>query len=226
MTSIRQIAREIGVHPSTVMRRLAAGCDPRQKRERQKADPSEKPKRKRQPKAQPAFRYVTIDLGEVRQRVAEGRPAASIAAEIGPSTGTIYNLCDRAGIPIRGRRVPNRTHESIDTVIADMRPTEALEYVLEAFKQQTGQDDETLAYAASLGLTQGEGMVFGLLYRNMNHVVPTQRMVDFLDVSQPGNPDRYTLRMVWVYIRKLRVKLAGKYTVQTAHGHGYMMRPA
>ncbi len=170
--------------------------------------------------------YIPIDLEEVRQRVSQGENSRAIAAEVGATHRAVYRLCDRAGIPIRGRRVPNRTHESIDTAIADMRPTEALEYVLEAFKQQTGQDGETLAFATSLGLTQGEGMIFGLLYRNMNHVVPTQRMVDFLDASQPGNPDRYTLRMVWVYIRKLRVKLAGKYTVQTAHGHGYMMRPA
>ena len=226
MTSIRQIAREIGVHPSTVMRRLAAGCDPRQKRERQRADPSEKPKRKRQPKGEPAFRYVTIDLGEVRQRIADGRPAASIAAEIGPSRGTIYNLCDRAGIPIRGRRVPNRTHESIDTAIADMRPTEALEYVLEAFKQQTGQDDETLAYATSLGLTPSEAMVFGMLYRNLGHMVPLPRLIAFMDASQQGKKDRDTLILLRVHIRRLRSKLEGKYTIQTAYGHGYMMVPA
>ena len=170
--------------------------------------------------------YIPIDLEEVRQRVSRGENSRAIAAEVGATYRSVYRLCDRAGIPIRGRRVPNRTHENIDTIIADMRPTEALEYVLEAFKQQTGQDDETLAYAASLGLTQGEGMVFGLLYRNMNHVVPIQRIVNFLDVSQPGKTDRYTLRMVWVFIRKLRVKLAGKYAIQNARGYGYMMVPA
>ena len=69
-------------------------------------------------------------------------------------------------------------------------------------------------------------VVFGLLYRNMNHVVPIQRIVNFLDVSQPGKTDRYTLRMVWVFIRKLRVKLAGKYAIQNARGYGYMMVPA
>lgn len=167
--------------------------------------------------------YIPIDLEEVRQRVSQGENSRAIAAEVGATSAAVYRLCDRAGIPIRGRRVPNRTHENIDTAIADMRPTEALEYVLEAFKQQTGQDDETLAYAASLGLTQGEGMVFGLLYRNMSHVVPIQRIVNFLDVSQPGKTDRYTLRMVWVFIRKLRVKLAGRYTIRTARGHGYIL---
>lgn len=170
--------------------------------------------------------YITADLAEVRQRVADGASSREIAAEVGTTHRSVYRLCDKVGIPIRGRRIPKRPHESIDTVIADMRTAEALEYVLEAFKQQTGQDGETLAFAASLGLTRGEGMIFGLLYRNMNHVVPTQRMVDFLDVSQPGNPDRYTLRMVWVYIRKLRVKLAGKYAIQNARGYGYMMVPA
>lgn len=170
--------------------------------------------------------YIPIDLEEVRQRVSQGENSRAIAAEVGATYRSVYRLCDRAGIPIRGRRVPNRTHESIDTVIADMRPTEALEYVLEAFKQQTGQDDETLAYATSLGLTPSEAMVFGMLYRNLGHMVPLPRLIAFMDASQQGKKDRDTLILLRVHIRRLRSKLEGKYTIQTAYAHGYMMVPA
>ena len=170
--------------------------------------------------------YIPIDLEEVRQRVSQGENSRAIAAEVGASSAAVYRLCDRAGIPIRGRRVPNRTHESIDTAIADMRPTEALEYVLEAFKQQTGQDDETLDYAVSLGLTPCEAMVFGMLYRSLGHMVMASRLVSFLDASQPGKEDRDTPVLLRVYIRRLRSKLEGKYTIQTAYSLGYMMVPA
>lgn len=169
------------------------------------------------------MKRAAIDLAEVRQRVADGVNSRAIAAEVGATYTEVYRLCDREGIPIRGRGVPNRPHENIDTAIADMRPTEALQYVLEAFKQQTGQDDATLAYASSLGLSASESMVFGMLSRNMGQVVPMQRLIDFLDVSQPGKDGRDTLILIRVYLHKLRRKLAGKYEIRTAHKYGYTM---
>lgn len=165
--------------------------------------------------------YISVDLAEVRQRVTDGASSRAIAADIGASPAAVYRLCDREGIPIRGRRV--RTHQSIDSAIENMRPTEALAYVLEAFKHQTGQDDETLAYAASLGLTPSEAMIFGMLYRNLDHMVPLSRLVSFMDTSQPGKADRDTTVLLRVYICRLRGKLAGKYTVRKLHGHGYVM---
>lgn len=170
------------------------------------------------------MKRAAIDLAEVRQRIADGADSRAIAADVGTTHRSIYRLCDREGIPIRGRRV--RTHQSIDSAIADMRPAEALAYVLEAFKQQTGQDDEALDYAASLGLTPSEAMVFGMLYRNLGHMVATARLVAFLDASQTGKEDRDTPVLLRVYIRRMRVKLEGKYTVQTSYGLGYMMAPA
>lgn len=170
--------------------------------------------------------YIPIDLEEVRQRVADGASSREIAAEVGTTHASVYRLCDKAGISIRGRGIPKRPHENIDTVIADMRPAEALEYVLEAFKQQTGQDDETLAYAASLGLTPSEAMVFGMLYRNLGHMVPLARLIAFMDASQQGKKDRDTLILLRVYISRMRVKLASKYSLRKLHGHGYVMVPA
>lgn len=168
------------------------------------------------------MRRAEIDLAEVRQRVADGANSRAIAAEVGATYASVYLLCDREGIAIRGRGVPNRPHENIDTAIADMRPTEALQYVLEAFKQQTGQDDATLAHGASLGLSASEAMVFGMLGRYEGRFVTTQRLATFLDVSQPGI-DRDTLGVVRSYILKLRRKLAGRYIIRSARGQGYMM---
>lgn len=165
--------------------------------------------------------YIAVDLAEVRQRVADGADSRVIAAEVGSSPAAVYRLCDKAGIPIRGRKV--RPHQSIDSAIADMRPAEALEYVLEAFKQQTGQDDETLNYAVSLGLTPCEAMVFGMLYRNLGIHVPTDRIIRFLDVSQPGNEERDTVGVLRVYMAKMRPKLKGKYTITGHRAYGYMM---
>lgn len=172
------------------------------------------------------MKRAPIDLAEVRQRVADGVNSRAIAAEVGTTFSSVYRLCDREGIPIRGRGMPKRPHENIDTAIADMRPTEALQYVLEAFKQQTGQDDATLAYGSSLGLTPAECMVFGMLRRYEGQFVTTQRLVDFLDVSQPGKDDRDTLLVVRAYLHKIRHKLAGQYVIRTARGHGYIMVPA
>ena len=168
------------------------------------------------------MKRAPIDLAEVRQRVADGASSRAIADEVGTTYRSVYRLCDREGIPIRGRGVPKRPHENIDTAIADMRPSEALAYVLEAFKQQTGQDDETLAYAASLGLSPSECMVFGMLSRYEGRFVTTQRLATFLDVSQPDN-DRDTLGLIRAYILNLRRKLAGKYVIRSARGNGYMM---
>lgn len=151
--------------------------------------------------------YIPVDLFEVRQRVSDGADSRAIAAEVGASSAAIYQLCDKAGIPIRGRRVS--AHENIDSVIADMRPTEATEYLLEAFKQVTGQQDETLDLSDFLGLSPTEAMIFGLLYRSIGRHVPTERVVAFLDVSQPGNEDRNTLNVLQAYIHRMRRKLEG-----------------
>lgn len=167
--------------------------------------------------------YVPVDMAEIQQRVADGESSRAIAADVGASSAAIYRLCDKAGIPIRGRRVYPR--ENIDSVIADMRPTEAMEYLLDAFKQVTGQDDETLELADYLGLTPTEAMIFGMLYRSIGRHVPTERVVAFLDVSQTRNEDRNTLAVLRAYIPKMRKKLEGKYTITGHKGQGYMMVP-
>lgn len=167
--------------------------------------------------------YITVDLSEVRQRVADGADSRAIAAEVGASSAAIYRLCDKAGIPIRGRRV--HAHENIDSVIADMRPTEATEYLLEAFKQVTGQQDETLELADYLGLSPTEAMIFGLLYRSIGRHVPTERVVAFLDVSQPNRDSRDTAGLLRVCVAHMRAKLHGKYTIKGRKGQGYMMVP-
>lgn len=165
--------------------------------------------------------YITVELSEVRQRVSDGADSRAIAAEVGASSAAIYRLCDKAGIPIRGRRV--HAHENIDSLIADMRPTDATEYLVEAFKQVTGQQDETLELADLLGLSPTEAMIFGLLYRSVGRHVPTERVVALLDVSQPGNEDRNTLNVLQAYIHRMRRKLEGKYTMTGRKGQGYMM---
>lgn len=167
-----------------------------------------------------------IDIEEIRQRVANGENSRAIATEVGTTFATIYRLCDKEGIAIRGRNVPKNPVESIDTAIADMRPAEALEYVLEAFKQATGQDDDTLSLGMSLGLTAGEAGIFGILHGRMGTVVPTGRIVTLLDLTRPGSPDRDTEMLAKVQISRARRKLAGKFQIKTAWGVGYSMVPA
>lgn len=167
--------------------------------------------------------YIPVDIAEVRRGVESGKSSREIAAAVGSTSRSIYRLCDKADIPIRGRQVYN--YENIDTVISKMSAEDARDYLLEAFKQVTGQSKEIFELGDYLGLSPTESALFGLLYKNVGKCVTFSKIVSFLDLTQDRNEDRNTLNVARTHITHMRRKLKDKYLIRCKHGHGYVLEP-
>lgn len=145
MTGIRQIARELGVHPSTVSRRVKAGKDPRAPHKLAGVPrPTGKP------------RYPGL-AEQIAVRAAAGMGGDRIAADLGIARRqTIYDVARREGIQLPGQTYPA---ESLRRAIQDMKPADALEIVLEAYEQAIGFDAERQADLMARGLTNDQALI-------------------------------------------------------------------
>ena len=213
---IRALAREIGVHPSTVLRRLRRGACPRTG----KRDPDQKP----QPAAAttPRPKPVPLDPAALVARVNAGERVRDIARDLGCSAVRLYRAADKHGIAIRGGVAP--APNSIRRAIEDMRPAEALEFVLEAYENAVGNDAETLRTAFDLGATPSEAEIFCLLHGRLGHVVYSETILAVCNAHRPPNR-QIGNDAVAVYVSILRRKARGRFTIKNIHSIGYKMEP-
>lgn len=159
--------------------------------------------------------YITVDLAEVRQRVADGADSRVIAAEVGMSPRSVYRLCDKAGIPIRGRKV--RSASSLRSAIQDMRPLDALEYVLEAYEVLTGH----LVDIPDVGLSSRETQIFQMMQNRAGEIVSSEAIMAMMEAT---NPDlAASLNLLHVHIKHIRKKLAGRYRIVNVRAVGYTL---
>ncbi|WP_277022290.1 hypothetical protein [Paracoccus hibiscisoli] len=209
MTSIRSLAREIGVAPSTVLRRINRGYDPRAAISAQAGTPC--PAKSNPKPLDPG------DVAAIERGIEERRPVEHIADDLGMGKGAVYRIADRAGLTIRNGPAPP-SPRTLREAVQDMPVMAALEYALEAFEQVAGQTAADLALGLSLGLTQSQASIFGLLHRNLGQPVAHERIgmvTTFEETPCPG-----TIR---AQISNMRVKLAGSYTINSVWGFGYQM---
>lgn len=206
---VRQIARQVGVAPSTVSRRMKAGRCPWTGLGLAPAPPSPPPAPPPDPEA-------------IRVRAAAGLAPTAISRDLGCTPRQVYRTADRHGIAVRGGGVP--TPWQLRAAIENMTAAEALEVALEAFEAAVGQDDAGSDLAASLGLCGRQAQIFCLLHRRAGQIVDPERILGVC--SAASDPDRPMSREnLGVQIHKLRRKLAGRYTITNARSQGYILEP-
>lgn len=214
---VTETARRCGVSRVTIWRRLNGRSAPGSKAAREASA--------RQLQDCAAERAERLrDAREARRRAVwhrtkAGWGASEIAADLGCSTATIYT--DRRAMGAVAQFVPRR--QSIAVIVADMKPLDAVNYLIEAYDNLAGNVDPAADAAFAVGLTGAQARVFSLLLRNQGKVVHFSAIADALDAaSASGVPNsRETIR---VYITKMRKRMAGSpYRIVNVWGHGYRL---
>lgn len=214
MTSIRQIAREIGVHPSTVMRRLDAGADPRMAR----ASWEKKPKGSGH-----AAPIDLVDEATIRNGIADGLKTIEIARELGVSPQTVCRRATKMGLDARRGRIEHAA--TLRRAVQDMRPVEALEYALNAYEELAGGlSERPRAEIGAVRLTKQQSQIFDILHNRIGMAVSLNGLLSVMTAGSPtSDASVVSLRAQVCHMRK---KLAGHFTIQTIYGGGYLMELA
>lgn len=211
---VREIAREIGVAPSTVSRRIRTGRCPYTGAQVSLRTPLMIAPRR--------AAGAAPDPESIRVRAEVGMAPTAISRDLACSTSQVYRVADRCGISIRRGGVPRPWQ--LRAAIEDMTAAEALEVALEAFEAAVGQDEAGNELAASLGLRGRQAQIFCLLHRRSGQFVDCERILNICSAS--SDPDRPMSREnLGVQIYKLRRKLAGRYTITNARTQGYILEP-
>lgn len=208
MTSIRQIAREIGVHPSTVLRRLRKGQDPHKGPAAGNASVS----------LNPRPRHACCNLAaQIAVRAAAGMGGHRIAADLGlRRPQAVYEIARRHGISLPGKTLDA---PSLRKQIEDMRPAEALEIVLEAYEQVAGQHDERVMQLRMDGWTGQQAVILAALEAR-----PICRREYLLDLLSHAAGSEVADKTLSVQIYHIRKRLKGQpVKISNIWGGGYCL---
>lgn len=78
----------------------------------------------------PFYHRRPLDAEVIRQGIEDGRKTMEIADDLGTSSPSVYRAAAKAGLPLCRGRVQHP--QTLRRAVEDMRPVQALEYVLEA----------------------------------------------------------------------------------------------
>lgn len=209
--SMREMARALGVAPSTVMRRINRGADP-EKAASPLAGAAMPPADRSKP-------VSDDDAAAIRKGAEEGAKTIEIAHEMGVSRSTAYRRAEKLGIDLRRGHV-----DRVDTVrraVDDMTHREAVEFLLELVEQLIGQDQGVARFVGGVRLTPCQSVIFAVLERNIGRMVPRETL---LTAIQAGQPDaRSGPKVIDVHMVKIRRLLRGQYRIETVWGTGFRM---
>lgn len=159
----------------------------------------------------------------IRQGIAEGRKVTEIAEDLGVSRASVYRAADKADLPVRRGRVSYRG--SMRNAVQGMKPMDALEHVLGAYEDLSGQIDQPPADVGGVYLTPDQSLIFALMVRHLGSLITHDAMLSVLDLCQDREVQK-PKNVLAVQISQMRAKLAGQYDIKTVWGRGYMMEAA
>lgn len=203
MTTLRALARELGVHPSTVMRRIKAGVDPCIAR------------------SPLAVRSIDpVSEATIRNGLAEGLKTIEIARELGVCQTTVCNRAAKIGLNARRGRIEHP--KTLRRAVQDMRPLEALEYALNAYEDLAGAlDEKPMAQVGNVRLTKQQSQIFDILHNRLGTAVSISGLLSVMTAGSPtSEAGAGSLR---AQISHMRKKMAGCYTIKTVYSGGYIM---
>lgn len=204
MTSIRQIAREVGVHPSTVLRRMRKGLDPR-------LEPMREPARKIQKAPADAIAHI-------RRMAGDGESRAAIAEDLGASSHSLDSFAKRHGLDLD--RLPRMGLRGIRTQIQGMRPAEAQEHLLYVLELLLGTPADIIDAKRQLGVSTQAAKLYVALSKACPRALSYEAMMQSISIDAVEPATKGTLAVVLV---RLRRALPENETIETVWGVGYRL---
>ena len=154
------------------------------------------------------------------------RPIAprEIARELGWHFSKVYRVADKFGLSVRGRR--SQPLGDIETAVADMKPLEAVDYLLEAYRQLSGEDREReWQLIADYGLSPSQARLYAILEARAAQIVPFALLETIFDQSSRGSAELASTIRVHVHGLRRRIRAAGVPVVITSiHGVGFRLQ--
>lgn len=225
MTSIRQQAREMGVHPSTVSRAIREGRDLGTIKHRAKRPPALQAALARAKAARDDLDALIAKLQDEQgklERLADalrdGMSADERADRMGASRSAVQRLMARHGIAAPGR-VTSRPVSTLDQV-ADMKPMEAVEHLTYIVDEMRGGKDDIGAVILKLGLTRQQAMIYTTLASHAGKPVSHAALMSAAS-TKPGQETQKDALNVQIF--RLRKKMPPGETIRTIKGYGYIL---
>lgn len=200
MTSIRQIARDIGASPSTVSRAIRAGRDPA----------TIKPRGKSAPKTDPG------KVADIETLARQGLTSGQIADVMGMARRqTVTEIAARHGIVLQQRRQGLGT---LRDQVQDMRPVDAVEHLLYILEEILGPDAEVAEAKDRLKMTPTTARIYCALRRAAPRAV-SHAQVQLVATARYADPAAPTV--VATHISRLRRVLPPDEAIRNVWGLGY-----
>ena len=208
MTSICAIARELGVHPSTVMRRLNA--DPRKARAAWAGAP----------KASGHSAPIDpVDESTIRNGIAQGLKTIEIARELGVHRETVCRRAAKIGLNTTRGQMEHAA--SLRRAVQDMRLLETLTYALNTFEDMAGNLDESLLdIIGDLRLTSQQSQIYAVLHKNLGKAVSLGGLLSVMSVGSPTIETSVGSLIALIFC--MRQKLTGHFAILTISSGGHL----
>lgn len=163
-----------------------------------------------------------IDPGELRAMAESGLCAAEISEEIGVSSYSVRRAAGRQGIAMRnGTSEPRTRMQRLRREIDDMRPLDAVEYLLDILAEVIGADDQACVWP-DIHLTAMPRAVCQALYARENEIMSRAYLMEAL---YGGMADAPSDKIIDVFVCKARKALHGTgFLIKTIHGQGFRMQ--
>lgn len=163
---------------------------------------------------------VKIDHDAFKARVSDGLGSEALGREFGFSRTAARNYAERHGLSITGNRkqLPNTVKRAVE----DMKPHDAIEYLLEVITQLcSGQDDRLVGEVMLHGFTSSEAQVLLCLFRDM---ISSKEMIYNALYAMRDENGSVEPKIIDVFVCKIRAKLRKKgwsCVINTIWGRGY-----
>lgn len=156
----------------------------------------------------------------VRLGAEQGMSVSQIAELSGATRSAVYHHAGRHRIKVRNGHKVKET--SIREVIKDMRVSDALEYVLDAYEDLLGYSKHVYELGIKLGLTGQECIVFALLHSRAGTVVRIDALLSALDHARDGEIEG-ELGLLRILLVRIRKKVKGEFEIRSVSGVGYVL---
>ena len=168
------------------------------------------------------MRPANIDAEEFKSRVADGMSKTALGDEFGVHHATISRFSQRSGVVV----APNKVllAKTIRNAVRDMRPTDAVEYLLNFIESAMPcQDKSKLSPIVSAGFSSSEAQI--ILCISSREFVTVTQMYDEIYLGRSSGELPH-IKIIPVHICRLRktfLERGWDVKIKTIWGQGYRL---
>lgn len=147
-----------------------------------------------------------------------------IARDLGWSNGRVYRVADKFGLPVRAR--PQPPLQDIAALVEGMRPIEAVNYLLEAYLNLSGEDREReMQLIADYGLSASQARIYAILEARAGQVVRYETLAMILEQAGSEADDMISIIKTHMCFLRRRIRKAGlPVVIEAVFGVGFCLR--